>query len=722
MKNGLIILYILIKLEIMNHYRYFRSRAIYLGVLSVVFLFANCTNYFEDWQEQTNNSIVKSENASVIRFYDNYGNDADTSNRTGSLSFPQAAFDQTKVLVRIYSYNFPLLNEELTKREYARQSYIGNDSNNAFVYFRAQALDANFISNSKKQIKAEINFRGLNATQDYQLLRIKVPQWITKSLSNDSTKGLNNDELYYLISGRISSDSLAQTSFEGETNLSNWELVSEAVINRIGNTATAKFNLDGFDYIYCLAAHFLPFEIIKDVSCRQQGVSIMTDSYTKNAELAGSNVNKYYYVHLDMLPRQDYFYKEFKKISNNEPDSIYKYIGFYAYVQGFQDSIRVNIFETVNKLFPNSTITEMKYEFTENYRVIVDEIVLNFMSSNGILSAREIKSGGEYLSDEINRLEDYFRRIGTGIDLGYQHIDYYTGDTTYRFTTYAGGYQITLDHNFNFTGVFSTEPLFPIESEMKSKLRQLFGTDAIEYLDVYVEDEKTINFFVVIQNKVSLILDFDLNLVKVFQKSTPVTTLPAEISFDIIYRYYDAAIPNKIYLNSSVNGELMYQINITSGETLFYKLNLRSGSFEYLHNFQIQSGLLPMEILSASGQNFNLPIQHWNAFLFPVTNNTDFVYETVYDDALVYSAIYDNVGNLIGRTDRYYDYTTLTDATVVSKISKYLSFNNIWSFDYLLSIEIDNKLNYYKMVYFYDGNYHELFFNKKGNFIANRIK
>ena len=151
----------------MNAYFLFRNRTISIFIFFFIFLFSNCTNYFEDWVEQINNSVVKSGNACIIRFYDNYGNDLDTSNRMAALSFPQAAFDQTQVLVRIHTYNFSLLNEELTKREYARQTYVGNDTNNTFVYFRAQALDANFISDPKKQIAAELNFHGLKAMQEY---------------------------------------------------------------------------------------------------------------------------------------------------------------------------------------------------------------------------------------------------------------------------------------------------------------------------------------------------------------------------------------------------------------------------------------------------------------------------------------------------------------------------------------------------------------------------
>ena len=286
-----------------------------------------------------------------------------------------------------------------------------------------------------------------------------MPLWIAKSQRNDSTKGLNTDNLYQLISGRISASSLKETSSTGETNLSNWELVRDAVITRTGKQATAKFNLTSFDYVYCLAAHFLPFEVIKDVSIKQQGVTIITDSQFENATFAGSDVAKYYYVHLDMLPAMKYFYKEYKKTTKTNPDSLYKYLGFYSYVEGYQPEIRVEIFENINHFFPKSFATEIKYDVTEQFNVILNGLLLNFNSATGDLESREIKNGDPNFETIYIRLENYFGRVGSGLDYGKQTISTYPiVDTAYVFYSSVGGYEVNLDHNFNFTSANASNP------------------------------------------------------------------------------------------------------------------------------------------------------------------------------------------------------------------------------------------------------------------------
>ncbi|HAN77116.1 MAG TPA: hypothetical protein DCQ31_04745, partial [Bacteroidales bacterium] len=148
---------------------------VFFTVLSVI---SACKQeYVELPQDQR---LVYASKASKVEFYDNYANDALNTNLTAVLTIPIAAFNKEEVVMSLHTFNFVLLNEELSKREYAQLSYIGGNINNTFVYFMAQEFKKDFVGAAEKEFDVEFYFKGLSEPGKYFLYRIKIPDFYEK--------------------------------------------------------------------------------------------------------------------------------------------------------------------------------------------------------------------------------------------------------------------------------------------------------------------------------------------------------------------------------------------------------------------------------------------------------------------------------------------------------------------------------------------------------------
>jgi len=606
-------------------------------ILFVCIFNVACVDYHEVWNESANIPLVQKNKSSEFVFFDNYQNDTIKNVQVASFSVLENAFEQDRILIGMYFFNFPLLNNELSKYNYGNQSFLGNDSSNCFVYFMATDASNNYIFQSSKKVCVTLNFKTLKNDENYKykLFRIKMPDF-TKPIKSDEgyPKGYSQIDLYDVISGRFP-NGVSSNSSTGFASLMNWEEVTDAEIKENSdnkNEISAKFLTDEFNYIYCLRAQNLPFFILKDVSMQQPGVGIFFEKKMPS-EKENSGVVNYYMVLMWTSPVQAYFYKEF--VDKTIP------FEFSGIIGNYKIEPPVKLLDEINELYPSyNPYYNFLIEVLDDYslEIHVGGIKSHYTSS-GDLIYREI-SLPDWLIEKIQADFGWYDKLESSIIEN-------TEQGNLLKLSFTSGTELYLNSETEYFKIRNNNLSQQLQFLQKITQNAEFKNinSELEAIHPYIEDEYNVNYMTVMKNGAMLIFHADANFSEMFQVDVHLKELPISLS-----KAMTSEIPNPNELRCfrcfSINGTSVFKIEDDNGKVVVYDAN----TYEKLYS-QATSTDFPEPIKESLAKDF--PSLTVESFAFYYIENKPVLSLEFLPNTTIQSVVYDFDGNRMGEVRNF---------------------------------------------------------------------